>query len=334
MTEPRLEEIQNIENLLVSPSLEQSLFQELKQKFLKKLCEEFKVDLSELNKDMPIIKTQITALQVKYLIDMIDNKKHKLPNYYYYRKQYSVQLIGETSQLVSMKDNLPIIALEDMFDACWKIHTNVGYQGRLPMEKEAKKFYCNISRRVIEIFLCYSEEYQLKRKRSKNHGLVVKPIRSTRFNERMQIDLIDFRTLPDGEFNWILNCQDHFTKFVFLLPLKNKTAIEVAKGLIQVFGFIGAPRILQSDNGKEFRNSVIEALKLLWPDLTTVHGRARRPQSQGSVERSNGDVQNILGSWMRVHKTTSWAQALPFVQSIKNSKHHEGIKMTPYNAVF
>ncbi|CAF1159497.1 unnamed protein product, partial [Brachionus calyciflorus] len=84
------------------------------------------------------------------------------------------------------------------------------------------------------------------------------------FNERMQIDLIDFRTLPDC---WILNCHDHFTKYCFLIALKNKTAIEVAKGLINVFCIIGAPRILQSDNGKEFRNGVIEALKLLWPNL-------------------------------------------------------------------
>ncbi|CAF1114341.1 unnamed protein product [Brachionus calyciflorus] len=141
----------------------------------------------------------------------------------------------------------------------------------------------------------------------------------------MQIDLIDFRTLPDGEYCWLFNCHDHFTKYCFLIALKNKTAIEVAKGLINVFCIIDAPRILQSDNGKEFRNGVIEALKFLWPNFTTVHGRARRPQTQGSVERSNGDVQNILGSWMRIHKTTSWVQALPFVQMIKNNKYHEDL---------
>ncbi|CAF0875212.1 unnamed protein product [Brachionus calyciflorus] len=61
MTEPNLEEIQNIENLLVNPSHEK--LEELKQKFLTKLCEEFKVDLSEFNGEMAIIKTQITALQ-------------------------------------------------------------------------------------------------------------------------------------------------------------------------------------------------------------------------------------------------------------------------------
>ena len=53
------------------------------------------------------------------------------------------------------------------------------------------------------------------------------------------------------------------------------------------------------DNGLEFRNVVVTGLKTLWPGLKTIHGRPRSPQSQGNVERANGDVQNILGSWMR-----------------------------------
>jgi zinc finger BED domain-containing protein 5/7/8/9 len=174
------------------------------------------------------------------------------------------------------------------------------------MLAEAKKFYANVTRPCVEIFLKYSEEYQIKRKRYVNHGLIVEPIRSSNFNSRMQIDLIDFRTLPDGEYKWILNAQDHCTKACWLKALTNKTAIEVARALIDIFGIFGAPLILQSDNGKEFRNSLVESLKVLWPGFTIVHGRARRPQTQGSVERANGDVQNILGSWMRTHQSTKW----------------------------
>jgi hypothetical protein len=62
--------------------------------------------------------------------------------------------------------------------------------------------------------------------------------------------------------------------------------------LFELMETFGAPAILQSDNGKEFRNSVVEALKLLWSGLKIIHGRPRHPQSQESVERSNGDIQN------------------------------------------
>ena len=85
-----------------------------------------------------------------------------------------------------------------------------------------------------------------------NHGLVVKPIISSHYNSRMQIDLVDYQSLPDGEYKWILNAQDHMTKFSHLRPLKFKSASCVAWALYKIFCRCGAPVILQSDNGKVY----------------------------------------------------------------------------------
>ena len=79
--------------------------------------------------------------------------------------------------------------------------------------------------------------------------------------------------------------QDHLTKFCILRPLHTKRASEVAYQLMDIFLLVGAPQILQSDNGSEFTASVITKLKQLCPDLLMVHGKPRHPQSQGSVER-------------------------------------------------
>ncbi len=65
----------------------------------------------------------------------------------------------------------------------------------------------------------------------------------------------------------------------------------MAKHLFWIFAELSAPLLLQSDNGKEFRNQVVRGLKMLWPSLQIVHGRSRRPQTQGSVDRANGDFQ-------------------------------------------
>jgi hypothetical protein len=62
---------------------------------------------------------------------------------------------------------------------------------------------------------------------------------------------------PDNGYKFILVYQDHLTKFVFLRPLRSKTAEEVSYNLIDIFSIIGAPMILQSDNGREFVNKVI-----------------------------------------------------------------------------
>jgi len=55
-------------------------------------------------------------------------------------------------------------------------------------------------------------------------------------------------------------------------------------------------------------------LKEMWPSLVMVHGKPRHPQSQGSVERANGDIKDMLVAWMGDNKTNDWTIGLKFVQ--------------------
>ena len=95
-----------------------------------------------------------------------------------------------------------------------------------------------------------------------------------------------------------MNYQDHLTKFTILRPLKSKTAEELAFQLMDIFCMFGAPFILQSDNGLEFSIRIIQNLADMWPGMKLVHGKLRHSQSQGSVERSNQDIQDMLVAWM------------------------------------
>ena len=114
-----------------------------------------------------------------------------------------------------------------------------------------------------------------------------------------QVDLIDMQSLPDGEFNWILVYQDHFTKFVSLRPLKRKCAQEVADAILDIFlTFCGAPKILQADNGREFDNAVLKNMVKKWPGLHLVHGRPRKSESIGSLEKENDLIKCMLRTWM------------------------------------
>ena len=80
-------------------------------------------------------------------------------------------------------------------------------------------------------------------------------------------------------------------------PLYKKCAKEVANILVTIFYTLGAPNILQSDNGKEFDNALLlETLNTLWPSTKIIHGIPRKPQSQGSVGNANCRVENILQS--------------------------------------
>ena len=101
---------------------------------------------------------------------------------------------------------------------------------------------------------------------------------------KMPVDLTDMQSQPDGPYKFILNYQDHLTKMVTLRSLQSKTAEEVAYQLIDIFCLQGAPSILQSDNGREFTNKLIQNVLEIWPKCHLVHGKPRHSQSQGSVE--------------------------------------------------
>ena len=168
----------------------------------------------------------ITNAQIGTVIATLESTTD--PKLYYYRKKYYVVAGEENRKLAAIKaegskesqDTVHrlVVGLEDMWSVLWKIHTSVSFNGRKAMEHEASKFYHNVTRPIMEKFLNYSEQYQIKRKRAVNHGLVVKPIMSEAFNSRMQIYLVDMQSLPCGENKWVLNAQDHLTKFLHLRP--------------------------------------------------------------------------------------------------------------------
>jgi len=61
---------------------------------------------------------------------------------------------------------------------------------------------------------------------------------------------------------------------------------------------------------------------------------SRDSQSQGSVERSNQDVRDMLVAWMSDNNTNTWSEGLRFIQSKKHRALHSDIKTSSYEAVF
>ncbi|KAJ8891786.1 hypothetical protein PR048_004339 [Dryococelus australis] len=113
---------------------------------------------------------------------------------------------------------------------------------------DSEKKYSNITREVINVYLNPCELCTLKKK-VKGKVFVVKPMVMFELNSPCQVDLIDMKSEPDGDYKFI---QDHLTKFVVLRPLKMKTADELAYIILDIVCLLGAPNILHSDNGREF----------------------------------------------------------------------------------
>ncbi|XP_043478772.1 SCAN domain-containing protein 3-like [Leptopilina heterotoma] len=225
--------------------------------------------------------------------------------------RYAVLCIGGIKKLIkpTVSDSTDIkyyVSNCELFDIIYEAHINCGHGGRNRLEKALNAKYANVCREIILIFLKLCVVCQKKKNHPKK-GLVVKPLLFKEINVRAQVDLIDMQTCKDGDFKFILNYQDHLTKFIMLYPLKTKTAEEVAHCLLNIFCTLGTPSVLQSDNGREFVNNIIEALKDMWPDLSIVHGKPRHskrrkahigiqsiPHSMKFLLRTEEDLEKIL----------------------------------------
>ena len=119
-------------------------------------------EISELQKPNKIKTRAITRDQVAFLIQMLKNKNTTNNQYYYFSKKLYATA-SEPPQLASIdadQNAVPkiVVCLEDMFDVCYKIHAAVGYTGRAVMETESSKFFCNVTRHIIEIGISDKEK--------------------------------------------------------------------------------------------------------------------------------------------------------------------------------
>ena len=123
------------------------------------------------------------------------------------------------------------------------------------------------------------------------------------------------RHLPDGDYKWICHAIDHWSKFnfAFEFPIETKEAESVASVFeTYIFPYFGVPKIFQSDNGKEFVNSVIERLLHSWStDIQIIQGRPRHPQSQGVIERAHRTLEQKLAT--QLESTRQWSKLLPHI---------------------
>jgi hypothetical protein len=271
-------------------------------------------------------------------------------NAYKWLKKYHVFKIGDSAVLVlrpSPKKSgavdvtaMPFDILqqptyvERLFIDLWKIHQadhckgvtfyNCVWDKHGNVTREVCKLFTDVCPHCIVVMSC----------RKPTAG--IQPIITSGMCVRGQADLIDFQSMSDGAFKFLLNYIDHGVKKLTCIPITSKQASCVAFALFTIFTKTGPPSILQTDNGGEFSNHVhdhvgrqlvledefidlvIKELKTLWPECQSVRGSPRHSKSNGGVERVNQTVQRKLGGWMKTNKTKHWSVGCKLVQWIVN----------------
>jgi hypothetical protein len=277
--------------------------------------------------DRKQVETRIKCLANRGSDDEFTSQfKHRLKS-----QKFNIQIVDDKEVLYRLhkNKNFPVAIKEDFFKILSGLHCeNRGHMGQNQLEAQVKDRYHNLPRSAIEAFvqscvICSLKKIQHIQPR-------IKPIRSEDFLSRLQIDLVDMRCQPcikNGlKYEWIAHVMDHFSKFHVIWAQQHKTAEEVVENLeSRVFAYFGLPFILQSDNGREFKNQLMVNLVESWEgSCKIVHGRPRHPQSQGLVEQANGTLENMLRSMMVQFNRKDWVSFLPKIMFNLNTNKHTG----------
>ena len=145
----------------------------------------------------------------------------------------------------------------------------------------------------------------------------------------LMVDLLGpYSTTENGnKYIMVIICQ--LTGFTVLKVLKNKTASEVAKKFNEVFNTFGLPLGIASDNGREFKNEILETFlgKL---KISHNFSTPYRPRTQGQVERTNQEIlkmQKLLKC-----SEDDWDDDIPLIAFLINNSYNRSIGLSPFEA--
>ena len=156
-------------------------------------------------------------------------------------------------------------------------------------------------------------------------------VTAARPGDHYQMDLAEFPRSLEGH-SYCLVLVDVFTGFVMLTPIVNKEAATIARAVWEICCVIGVPKILQSDNGSEFNNRIVNALCR----LTGINRRfiaPYNPRADGKVERTIKTIKDTIVKLLH-GAAALWPLYVPFVQLAFNSKVQDLTGSTPFSLMF
>ena len=127
---------------------------------------------------------------------------------------------------------------------------------------------------------------------------------------KVHIDLAGPHVRSRNGYVYLLTAICTFPKYLIAVPLRDKSALSVAKALVKnVFLVYGAVELLVHDGGREFCNEVMQHIAHLFGIQRSIVS-PYRPSANGSVERVHGTINSIFAKTISCHQR-DWCEFTP-----------------------
>jgi len=148
--------------------------------------------------------------------------------------------------------------------------------------------------------------------------------------EFVSLDLIGPFPLSSKKNKYILVTQCIFSSFIVISPIPDKSAEAVAEGYVRdVFSRFGGSKMVLSDNGREFKNTLFLGINKLLRQ-NNVFTLPYRPQANGKNERSHKSLLTSIKSYVLEKKGECWEQYLPLLELASNSQEKVSHGYSPF----
>ena len=169
-----------------------------------------------------------------------------------------------------------------------------------------------------------SEElHKSKRKNYPRRRIIVNHI-----DEIFAADLVEmqkFAKLNKG-YRYLLTCIDIFSKYSWVIPLKDKRGITIKNALQKIFKQ-RKPKFLWTDRGTEFYNKQVQ--DLLNENNIKLYSTNNSEIKSAVIERFNRTFKNMMYKKFTENNNTIFYNILDELVNNYNNKYHSTIKMTP-----
>lgn len=209
-----------------------------------------------------------------------------------------------------------------------------GFQGAQRVLGHIRRLHptSNVNLKQVSDFISRQEVAQIHRQVPKQK--VFRHILAQLLDEHWQADLIDLPRLEKSNngYRYILVVIDIFSRFLWTIPLKNKTGGAVAQAFRQLLGEGRYPGILTTDNGKEFLNK--DVLRVLKENNIT--HKVNFPGDHGHlgiVERANKTIKTQLFKYSTATRNDNWFNVINDIVDGYNKTFHSTTKRRPVDVV-
>ena len=213
--------------------------------------------------------------------------------------------------------------MNDIFKDYTDFNTAGAFSGATSFKKNNPKYSLKDIQKVLSNSETYTIHKPVVKKFSRSVTLVY------HIDDQWQIDLVDVSNLKNKKisqfFNFLFVCIDVLSKYAWVIPIKNKEALNCAAAFKEILKKGRKPKQVYSDNGNEFRG---EFAKLLQSEkISQIFTKSKFKAS--IVERFNRTLKQKMYRVFTFMKKTNYMQFLQKIVNTYNISYHRSIKMSP-----